>query len=297
LRGYRRKPFALLRLEGVAGFHLNDASQSIAAGLRRCEVTVVPLRAQPVGEPVRHDVELGVRDRTGHALLALLAVLAALFIAGQKPRVDGLLAFSRDGAIFLARPDGGGAVRAPRTPGWRLSLAAGPPWSPDGRYLAVAGYPSNPPPDTEPPESVFVLDSRTFELRRIGEGLFIGWSPEGHAVVAPSARSVATYSVDERAIQLIRTVDVGGPVAGDFVSAVLSPDGRWLAVTSGQYLERVDVQTGATTQLYDNGGELVDRTGTAPDDLANLKTIELTAPTSGRMSQNAHCGCFRPPRW
>jgi dipeptidyl aminopeptidase/acylaminoacyl peptidase len=195
-------------------------------------------------------------------LLAILMVLAVALIAGQRERVGGLLGFSRNGTVYLARPDGSGAIQAAEVPEYVLGISpVERAWSPEGRYLAVDGFPLNARSGYEPPSTVFVLDSRTLALRAVGAGTFIGWTPDGLALVASGSTSLATFSIDERTIEATGHIETEVLISG----ASLSPDGHWLAVTPGPFLVLVDVQTGATKTLYDNGGELVDRPAWSPD--------------------------------
>lgn len=207
------------------------------------------------------------------AVLVALAVLALAIVGSQdRPHVGGLFAYSRDGVVYLAGPDGRGSVPVAREPGYYFNVDA---WSPDGRLLAIDKALDGRFPDADPSAAgVLVLDARTLELRRIGNGWFVGWMADGTSVVTGSeAGGITIHGLGSSPPREIVRASIG-PMA-------LSPNGRWIAGMKGRFLVRIDVGTGEVVQLYDNGGEMVDMPAWSPDStqIAFARTLSPSCHT------------------
>jgi Tol biopolymer transport system component len=155
------------------------------------------------------------------------------------PRQAGLLAFLRDGDVYLAGPDGAGEVRVLHADGVSFQSVA---WSPTRDLLAVGTS-----------QAVFVLDPATLGVRRLATGRFAAWSPDGLfiALVDSTAEWVdgsdlvrIVWVADGRTNLEIRT-----PPGSPMSAATWSPDGRWLAASTSRYVLRFDVRTGLTAQI------------------------------------------------
>ena len=159
---------------------------------------------------------------------ALVALAIALVLAGRRSGpVPGLLAYSRDGAIHLARPDGTGTVLAADAD-VQFRVRA---WSPSGGLLAVQS--------SEP--AVFVLDPATTAIRRVGAGQFVGWASDESLLI--EARPTGVREVT-RTGEIIREL-------GRWTLPALSPDAEWLAGERGGDLVVISVATGGTTRVAD----------------------------------------------
>src|SRR6185503_14503864 len=153
----------------------DDAARRVPAGLlgaiaaesqsrRQQPGWLVTLRGESMGALI------AVPTRTRRiALVVVVAALAALLvivIAGQHrdPLRSGLLAFIRNGDVYLANPDGSDARLVLHQDGFASTSVA---WSPNGERLAVDGG-----------SGVIVVNAST------GQATFLGgsnpvWSPDG----------------------------------------------------------------------------------------------------------------------
>jgi Tol biopolymer transport system component len=168
------------------------------------------------------------------ALLVALLVVAAI-VGSQRPPNPfghGLLAFSRDGDIFLAAPDGSDPVLVVQGDG--LSLT-GPLWSPTGTRVAFRDYAG----------PVYVLDAATMAVEQFGTGETLVWSPDG-----------ASLAVFDRGVLRIVDVATGGArtLTGSEdepapTPASWSPDGRWIAASRDGSVIKIDAATGKTEEI------------------------------------------------
>lgn len=172
----------------------------------------------------------GMRKRAAWAGIALLIVLAlvAVLLAGRPPAtvVPGLLAYSRDGAVYLARPDGTQPVLVA---GDAVDLRVRA-WSPAGDHVAVQS--------SEP--AVFVIDVASGSVRRIGAGNYVAWAADGGSILV------------DRWPGGLQFVALDGGVArelGRFELPALSPDGQWLAGERDGNLIVVDLSSGVETKV------------------------------------------------
>jgi hypothetical protein len=130
---------------------------------------------------------------------AIAAAAAGALLLWQRSHMPpgglGTLAFVRQGDLYLASPDGTGAVAVAHVDGSPLSS---PMWSPDGRWVAVQ----------TPEPAILLFDTATMEMRRLTGGSISarasdlgpwrvgGWSPD---VNGSFARLVAdVYSLSRR---------------------------------------------------------------------------------------------------
>jgi Tol biopolymer transport system component len=178
-------------------------------------------------------------------LAALLGVAIAIALIGQRPQPpfsSGLLAYSRDGDVYLANADGSGVIKVLHDPGVVFSA---PVWSPDDRWLALEGS-----------GAVFILDPRTLALRRIADGDGATWSSDGTwlAFVKASLGAPATIEIIDVKTGTLRNLEpkltagtsLGTPLAW-------SPDARWFLArvnaSTGARLVRVDALTGDMVEV------------------------------------------------
>ena len=162
----------------------------------------------------------------------------------QGPQVahPGLLAYTQDGDVYMANPDGSGATMVVHDPGVAFSA---PTWSPDARWLALRGG-----------EGLFLLDAGTLALRRLGDG--------GGAVWSPDSQSLAFVPTSEFGADVIAIFEVGtGAVRelharlqpGQSVALPLawSPDARWFLAPAnagdGKRFVRIDAATGEAVDI------------------------------------------------
>ena len=200
---------------------------------------------------------LAVRVAIAVAVLVVLALLALALIGSQhRPQIEGLFAYSRDGVVYLARPDGGGSVPVARQPAYYFTSSA---WSPDGSNLAINKSPDGRFPDADPTEAgVVLLDAQNLELRRVAEGSFGGWTADGTRFLATSQSAALTLHDWRDGSSRTIIAPAIGPLS-------LSPNGRWIAGMRDRVLVRVDIETDEVVQLYDNGGEMSDTPVWSPD--------------------------------
>ena len=153
--------------------------------------------------------------------------------APETPFRSGLVAFVRDGDVYLANPDGSEPSLVVHQDGLVFSSVA---WSPDGRRVAIDGD-----------SGAVVYDTTTGKTTYVG-GSSPAWSPD-------SRRLAVVDFVDVGTRLRIQDVDSGTATThpvdaiGDLA---WSPDGRWIAASGSgdrysngsSVLVRLDVETG-----------------------------------------------------
>ena len=149
------------------------------AHTRRLPGWVVPERWLPMQTTARFGT--AARAVITLALVAvLLAVFAALVVAAQpKPAPpvglarNGLIAFPREGDIWVVDPDGSGPRRLLAGPGYEVPVV----WSPDGRRIAYWSFAY----DGDPSDRAAVEAALTSPTRRAAARAKAGRSTEiGH---------------------------------------------------------------------------------------------------------------------
>jgi Tol biopolymer transport system component len=187
------------------------------------------------------------------ALAALLGIALAIALVGQQPHRAhaGLLAYIRDGDVYVANPDGSGAIRVVHDDGVAFSA---PSWSPDGRRLAL-----------EASSGEFLFDPGTFELRRVATGRGAVWSSDGKSLALAASLGGGNDVIDMVGIDT-GTVRVLQPKLGAGMSLdvplVWSPDGHWFLAPafpsacatvgcspSSKRFVRIDAATGDTIEI------------------------------------------------
>ena len=166
--------------------------------------------------------------------VALVAIIGQRMQPPQTPFKTGLVAFVRDGDVYMANADGMGATRIVHQDGLAMSAVV---WSPDGRRVAIDGD-----------AGTILYDTSTGTTTRIG-----GSNP----VFSPDGRQIAVIDFDEDAPRLRLQDLVSGATTRHRIDTVgdlaWSPDGRWIAA-AGSYgsrgsdspsvFVRMDVSTG-----------------------------------------------------
>jgi len=232
----------------------DDAARRVPAGLlgaiaaesqsrRQQPGWLVTLRGESMGALI------AVPTRTRRiALVVVVAALAALLvivIAGQHrdPLRSGLLAFIRNGDVYLANPDGSDARLVLHQDGFASTSVA---WSPNGERLAVDGG-----------SGVIVVNAST------GQATFLGgsnpvWSPDGRELAvldpSPGAGDQALRIVDASSLSTRATHAF--PAIGGMA---WSPNGRWIAANGGEGVKsivRIDVTSGEVIQIEGPSGHL-----------------------------------------
>ena len=165
-------------------------------------------------------------------LIGGAVAVGALRLSQDADPIDGqgLLAFVRQGDLYLANPDGTGVAVVAHVDGSSLSS---PTWSPDGRWVVVQ----------TPEPAILVLDTSTGELRRLTAGSISvlasdlgpspvgGWSPDGRELAFLSPHGgIAFASVPDGTVRTLP----GWPERSDPFPAPVawSPDGRWIVTRS-----------------------------------------------------------------
>jgi TolB protein len=123
-------------------------------------------------------------------LLLIGLVAAALLAPGPGAAdpsggVEPALAFSRNGALWIAAADGGGARRV-------SARGYQPDWSPDGRRLAYVA-------DWNGRESIYVMNADGRDVRRLTRGLHDlepEWSPDGRSIAFTRDNEILTMRAD-----------------------------------------------------------------------------------------------------
>lgn len=184
-------------------------------------------------------------------LAALLGLAVALLLVGQRPSNpfgNGLLAFVRDGDVYLARPDGSNAEVVLHQDGVTFVTVA---WSPLGDRLAVDGG-----------SGAVIIDAAT------GAATFIGgsnpvWAPDARelAVLDPGSDGASPPVAELRIVDAVTgATDRAYPFPA-IGGLAWSPNGRWIAATGGvgarsNALVRIDVMTGQVAELDGASGML-----------------------------------------
>ena len=184
------------------------------------------------------------------AVLALIALIAALVAGGQPVRPDvRLLAFIRNGDVYIANEDGSGARLTLHRNGVTFVTVA---WSPDGNRLAV----DNQAAYADPDPGVVIVDVRSGAMSLVGDHNPV-WSPDGRQLAvlyeAPAGDSVGVrirfVDVDTLATRADFPFGASGGLAW-------SPNGRWIAATGGGGVVRLDVVSGQMVQIDRPSGHL-----------------------------------------
>ena len=242
-------------LPATASADLRDRIQLATAGVPQQRILPSVLGALTDADPVaRQRTILLAAALLVAAALAGAAVVGALNFRERTPLPvggQGPIAFVRSGDLYLANPDGSGAVPAAHVDGAMLSK---PHWSADGERIAV---------QTEEP-AVLLFDRRTGALRRLASGSFGAWSPDASEVAYFTTNGdIAVVDVDsgESRILVARPAGTEG-FAGEYATfnnepMAWSPDGRSLIANgSARYPEtpfsliRVDASSGQTQTLH-----------------------------------------------
>jgi Tol biopolymer transport system component len=226
-------------------------------------------------------------------LITLLAVMASLSLvplfAGAdgptgKALSSGLIAFDRDGDIYVTDPDPASEPRA---------IVSGPDedvipfWSPDGRHLLFIRYtPVGATPmltDAAGAEPVALVDEP------LGEPWSIEWTPRSDAVIVSS--NLGTTALPSPGIEIV-------PVDGSGARIAVDAPGRsvdFLAPRPGsgetvellyRSLEDPGVGQLRFAELTEDGAYLAGGTVLGVDDMAGV-----------RATGNGHDGDFLNPTW
>jgi Tol biopolymer transport system component len=216
---------------------LLDAIEAATRGRRQQPGWLVTLRGESMGAGL-----LGItriRRLSLVVAVAVLAVLLAIVIAGQQ-RHTGLLAFVRDGDVYLANPDGTDGRVVLHQDGIAFLTVA---WSPNGAALAIDGE-----------SGVVVLDTST------GKASFLTGS---NPVWSPDGRELAVLDQDaEQALRIVDAATLSTRAAHPFQAIgglAWAPNGRWIAATGGEgakSIVRIDVVSGEVIQIEGPSGHL-----------------------------------------
>ena len=244
-----------------------DLRERVAGGV----ATTVQQRAWPslLGSLTDADPIVRRRSLMLAAALLLLVALAGAAAAGawrlwQRSDAplgaEGLVAFVREGDLYVASGDGREAVLVAHVDGSPLSQ---PRWSADGRWLAV---------QTEEP-AILGLDLRSGDLRRLAAGTIAAWSPvAGTLAYYTPAGEIALLDVERGDSRVLVEPKPGTEGYPGYENTLRwSPDGRQLAVTAGDLesdlwqLVRIDASTGAVTTIATTPDCCALRSSWAPD--------------------------------
>jgi len=192
-----------------------DADTGAAVGCCNLGETVMRLAISPNGR--------ALAAGTGERLVLLDARTGAILRTLPEATPYARCVFDPQGRLVFGANDGtlrtfdlslGREVEPVRLPD-----SGGEPlgFSPSGRWLAVAVF----------PETVLLLDGRTFEVRtRIESGPMISFSPDERTLLSTSDGSVCVCRVESG--ELIARIDVPSPWG-----ATYSPDGSRIFVLTG----------------------------------------------------------------
>jgi Tol biopolymer transport system component len=211
-------------------------------------------------------------------VVALLVIAAAIAIAtagAQRPAppfglaANGVIAFDRDGAIVMARPDGTEISKVTSVPD-----ARGPVFAPDGSRFAFYGT-------VDGAETIIVAEADGRHPIAVSTGVTIddlametpvSWSPDSRSVV------FGGLSGEQRQLFVARVDGSDSHAIGDpqlfRMDPAWSPDGAWIAfhgfnpaedaaageyrTTAGLYLIRPDGRD-QTLLVKGNGGDFIYR--------------------------------------
>lgn len=176
------------------------------------------------------------------------------------PAPLGSLAYTLDGDVYVADPDGANAVRVADGSGDDCTegfsyWAKGPMWSPDGRYLAYRYTDCSLLEEDyrEGVEGVVISDTEGNVIAKFatGRGWDIGWSPDSTRVAVWDSlfETIGIYGLDgDRQTQL--TVPPGTLAGGDHDPMWL-PDGQSLMFPWDDTVVPIDGSTPYHLQLPD----------------------------------------------
>lgn len=266
LRSHYRMAAAEPLLETVPGADVSDVVARVARLRQRPGWLVETLGNGSVTAP-RFAWRAGTQRTAILVVLGLLIVLAAVWIAGQQPPPlpgRGLLAFSFDGDIYLADPDGGNARIVVHEPGQPLAVDS---WSADGRWLKLSNQ-------TEAlGDQSILLEASTLRTRLVD-----GWSQW-----APGGSSLAVSEGNGQGASLaILDPDTGdrgvamelGPSLG--MGLGWSPDVTKFAVADGPLLRVADISSGDVHDLEPFGPDAYVSDGSwSPDGRAILCIVSV----------------------
>ncbi len=194
--------------------------------------------------PTARILVVPTRDRFVQAAtlvaLLLLALVAVTLLANRRPQPpvlsNGLIAYTREGEVWLADPGAGTRWNATTSPAFE---AVGV-WSPDGAWIAMIVDQNWSLED--PDFSIDLMRPDGTERHAItGEGSYfstkgtLSWSPDGRWIA--TEHTMAEHAVDAPArIELVATDGSGPrPIPGLPEPArkpSFSPDGEWIAFLS-----------------------------------------------------------------
>ncbi len=163
-------------------------------------------------------------------------------IQGSPGAHPGLLAYTQDGDVYMANPDGSGATMVVHDAGVAFSE---PTWSPDARWLALRAG-----------ERLFLVDAATLSLRHIADGLGAVWSADSRSLAfVPTSMNgddvIAIVEVETGAVRELRARLQPGQSVG--LPLAWSPDGRWFLApanaSDGKRFVRIDAATGDVVDI------------------------------------------------
>jgi Tol biopolymer transport system component len=272
LRGHYRMVAAEPVLETVPAADASDVMARVARLRQRPGWLVETLGNGSVTAP-RFGWRTGTQRAAILALLGLLIVLAAVWIAGQPPTLPGrgLLAFSLDGDIYLSDPDGGNARLVVHEPGQPLAVDS---WSADGRWLKLSNQ-------TEELGGQSILLEASTLRTRVVEG-WSQWAPRGSslAVSAGIGRGASLAVLDPDTGDLRR---VATGLAEEGFGLGWSPDATRFAVADGALLRVADIAAGDVHDLEPFGPDAYVYDGSwSPDGRSILCIVSVDTGGSAR---------------
>ncbi len=230
------------------------AAAALVAAAVAGAAAVGALRPWERTDPLRADVEQPAPPRQAEQPV------------DRQVGAQGLLALIKGGDLYVANPDGTGAVLVAHGDGSSYSQ---PRWSADGRWIAVQ----------TPEPAILLFDTATGQMRRLAAGMFGDWSPTTAelALVTPDDDLVVVDVEGGDTRLLVSRLNGSQPELTSFQFAYgnrpidWSPDGRQLLVSRWPdqvgplVLDRVDVRSGAVTRLANPDGSGQVQASWAPD--------------------------------